>query len=174
MAALVFASGIVLAGCASQSLGTGSLPAAMRLGTTGTEFKASFPHTPTTTTYNDPGVKQAQYGVGVLSNTTYVSGGDGPPEVDVWVETLTNVIPRKRVNPFLRSYLPTSHGGRIVTWFGLPAAEEFVPGCDPSGKCVGTVGSLVVLDGTTLYFVFTHQSDQFVAQQEIRTFRLVR
>jgi hypothetical protein len=94
--------------------------------------------------------------------------------MDVWVEFLTNSVPRRQVNPFLRSYLATSRGGRIITWFGLPAAEALVPGCDPSGQCVGTVGNLVVLDGTTLYFVITHQYSQIAAQEEVRSFRIVR
>jgi hypothetical protein len=90
------------------------------------------------------------------------------------VESLTNVVPTRRVDPFLRSYLATSYGGRIIKWFGLPAAEVFVPGCDPSGRCVGTVGNLVVLQGTTLYFVFTHQNSETAAEDEVRTFRVVR
>ena len=107
------------------------------------------------------------------TNTTYASGGDGPPEVDVWVESLTNSVPPRRIDPFLRSYLPTTHGGRIIKWFGFPAATEFVPGCDPSGQCVGIIGSLVVLDGKTIYNIFTHQNNLAAAQDEIRTFRLV-
>jgi hypothetical protein len=170
---LALVSGLFLAGCTSNIVGTVLLPAAVRLGPSGKQFKASFPHTPVKTTYQDSGVKQPQYGVGVKTNTTYASGGDGLPEVVVWVETLTNAVPPRRISPFLRSDLPTSHGGRIIKWFGLPAAEEFVPGCDPSGRCVGTIGSLVVLNGTTMYNFFTHQDNQFAAQREIRTFRLV-
>jgi hypothetical protein len=169
---LALTSGVFLAGCTSQVAVTVSMPVPIRLGPVGSQFKASFPHTPTKMIFKDSGVKQAQYGVGVQTNTTYVSGGDGPPEVDVWVESLTNFVPSRRVNPFLRSYLSTSHGGRIIKWFGLPAAEEFVPGCDPSGRCVGSVGNLVVLDGTTVYFVFTHQDSRAAAQDEIRTFRV--
>jgi hypothetical protein len=78
------------------------------------------------------------------------------------------------MGPFLRSYLATTHGGRIIDWFGLPAAEVFVPGCNPSGQCVGTVGNLVVLDGTTLYFVFTQQNSLTEAKEEVRSFRVVR
>ena len=169
IALLALASGVLLAGCTAQPV---SMPLSIRLGPAGSQFRASFPHTPTKETFKDSGVKQAQYGVGVQTNTTYVSGGDGPPEMDVWVESLTNSVPSRRVDPFLRSYL-TNHGGRIIKWFGLPAAEEFVPGCDPSGQCVGTVGNLVVLDQTTVYFVFTHQNSRATAQDEIRTFRVV-
>ena len=167
------ASGVLLAGCTPHVAVTVSLPVATRLGPTGSQFKASYPHAPTKETFIDSGVKQAQYGVGVQTTTTYVSGGNGPPEMDVWVELLTNVVPPRRVNAFLRSYLSTPHGGRVITWFGRPAAEEFVPGCDPSGQCVGTIGNLVVLDGTTIYFVLTHQNSQAAAQSEIRTFRII-
>jgi hypothetical protein len=169
---LTLASGALLAGCTSQVAVNVSMPVPIRLGPAGSQFKASFPHTPTKMTFKDSGVKQAQYGVGIQTTTNYVSGGDGPPEVDVWVESLTNSVPSRQVNPFLRSYLSTSHGGRIIKWYGLPAAEEFVPGCDPSGQCVGTVGNLVVLDATNVYFVFTHQNSRAAAQDEIRTFRV--
>jgi hypothetical protein len=173
-AALGLTSGILLAGCSSHIMGSLSLHAPLRLGTSGHEFRASFPRPPTTRTYVDSGEEQAQYGVGVRTSTTYVSVGQSPFYVNVSVVLLTNVVPPRRVNPFLRSQLPTSHGGRIIKWFGQPAAQEFVPGCDPSGTCVGTIGSLVVLDGTTMYEIFTHQDNRPEAEQEIRTFRLVK
>ena len=97
---LALTSGVFLAGCTSQVAVTVSMPVPIRLGPVGSQFKASFPHTPTKMIFKDSGVKQAQYGVGVQTNTTYVSGGDGPPEVDVWVESLTNFVPSRRVNPF--------------------------------------------------------------------------
>jgi hypothetical protein len=119
------------------------------------------------------GTRQPQYGVGVLSAKVFTSGGSGPPTVDVSVEYLTNIVPSHRERPFLRSYLPTTHGGRIIRWHGHLAATAFVPGCDPSGNCVGTIGSLVVLDGTTLFNIFTHQMDLASAEAEIKSFRLV-
>ena len=168
LAALV--AGVILAGCFSSN---DAMSTATRRGPLGGQFKISFPHTPKRVTFIDVGVKQSQYGVGVESNTTYASGGNGPPEVNVWVQSLTNVVPPRRVNPFLRSYLE-NHGGRIIRWSGLPAAEEFVPGCDQSGQCIGTVGNLVVLKGTTLYFVFTHQYSKSVAREVIRSFKVIR
>ena len=174
MAVLVLFSVIALAACSSPDTPTAPLPRSVLLGPSGGQFMASFPHTPTVHTFTLSGAKQPQYGVGVLSNTTYVSGGDGPPEMDVWVESLSNPVPPRRVNPFMRSYLATSHGGRIIKWFGLPAAEIFVPGCDPSGQCVGTVGNLVVLDGTTLFFVFTHQDSRSAALEEVNSFRVIK
>lgn len=171
--ALVLLSGIALSSCAN-SLVMVTMPPTTAHGTPAHRFAASFPHVPVTTVFNDSGTKQPQYGVGVNTSTTYVSGGSGPPTVDVTVESLSNSVPDRRQQPFLRSYLPTSHGGRIVKWHGLMAATEFVPGCDPSGQCVGIIGSLVVLDGTTLYNIFTHQSNLFSAKAEINTFRLLQ
>ena len=171
---LVLVSGTLLAGCSSQVAPTISLPVSTQLGPVGKQFKASFPSKPRTKNYILSGVKQPQYGVGVQSNTTYVSGGSDSSEMDVWIVTLTNFVPPRRIDPFLRSYLSSSHGGRIIKWFGLPASEEFVPGCDPSGQCSGTVGNLVVLDGTTLYFVFAHENSMPAALEEVRSFRVVR
>jgi hypothetical protein len=171
--ALALVAGVLLAGCVSQATQTVSLPVSIRLGPAGRQFKASFPHTPTMSTYKLSGAMQPQYGVGVQTNTTYVSGGNGPSAIIVWIVSLTNSVPPRRVDPFMRSYL-ANHGGRIVKWFGLPAAEEFAPGCNPSGQCVGTVGNLVVLDGTTLYFVFAHENSMTAAQEEVRSFRVVR
>jgi hypothetical protein len=91
----------------------------------------------------------------------------------VRVELLTNTVPTRQVNALLRSYLATSNRGQIIKWFGLPAAKEFVPGCDPTGHCVGTIGDLIVLDGTKLFWVSTQQRNQTAAQQEIRSFRLL-
>jgi len=49
---------------------------------------------------------------------------------------------------------------------------EIVPGCDPSGQCVGDVGALVVLDGVTLFSVWTAQSSVEMAKAELDTFVL--
>jgi hypothetical protein len=162
-----------MGGCGSRATPKVSLPKPTQLGPTGGQFKASFPYAPTKTTTADSGVKQRQYGVGIKTVTTYASG-IGVPQMNVSVDLLTNTVPLRRVDPFLRSFLATSHGGRIIKWFGLPAAEEFVPGCDPSGQCVGIIGNLVVLDGVTLYFVFTSQNSQTASQEEVRSFRVVR
>ncbi len=169
----VLVSGALLAGCASQIGPTISLAVSTQQGPAGKQFKASFPHQPRAHYYLNSGVKERQYGVGVQSSTIYSSGTNGPTEMDVWIVSLTNSVPARRVDPFMRSYL-SNRGGRIIKWFGLPAAEEFTPGCDPSGQCTGTVGNLVVLDGTTLYFVFTHEYTRTAALEEVRSFRLVK
>lgn len=166
------AAGAVLAACGSQSPSTGSLRRPIEVGRVGNEIKLSFPHPPKKSIFTDPGTKQPQYGAGIRNVTIYASG-IGPNEVSISIDQLTNMVPIRRVDPFLRSFLASSHGGRIIKWFGLPAAEEFVPGCNPSGQCVGYVGNLVVLRGTTLFFVFTTEGSRTLARDELRTFRIV-
>jgi hypothetical protein len=170
--ALISLSGIALSSCAN-SLVIVTMPRATEHGAPAHRFAASFPHVPVSRVYDDSGAKQPQYGVGVKTVKVYTSGGGGPPTLDVSVESLTNRVPSRRERPFLRSFLPTTHGGRIIKWDGLTAATEYVPGCDPSGRCVGEVGSLVVLDGTTVYDVLTQQGNLFSAKAEISTFRLI-
>jgi hypothetical protein len=167
---LVTLSGLALSSCANSLV---TITRATIHGSPAHRFTASFPHAPVTTVYNDCCSKRPQYGVGVKTRKTYTSGGSGPPTVDIFVDSLTNRVPVRREQPFLRSYLPTSHGGRIIKWDGFMAATEFVAGCDPSGQCVGIVGSLVVLDGTTIYDIFTHQNNLISAKAEINTFRIV-
>jgi hypothetical protein len=168
LVALIF---IVTLGARESS--SAPIPKASTHGSIGSRFEASFPYPPSEQTFRNNGKIIAQYGVGILSTKVFIGRGKGTPSVDVSVSSLTNIVPSKRERPFLRSYLPTNHGGRIVHWHGLLAATEFVPGCDPSGQCVGAIGELVVLDGTTLYYVFTHQMDLGTAEAEIKSFRLI-
>ena len=55
---LALTSGVFLAGCTSQVAVTVSMPVPIRLGPVGSQFKASFPHTPTKMIFKDSGVKQ--------------------------------------------------------------------------------------------------------------------
>jgi len=93
--------------------------------------------------------------------------------VNVWVDLLTNPVPLKRIGRFLDSYLPAGTAGHLLRRFGLPAATEIEPGCVPSGQGSGTIASLVVLDGTTVYDVFTVQGSSLTAEAIIASFRLV-
>lgn len=111
---------------------------------------------------------QRQYGTGVTSRSIYRT-----KQTLVSVDILSTSVPAKRVGPYLRSFLPTTHGGRVFRWHNLPAATEFTPGCDPSGQCNGIVGSLVVLDGKSIYDLFTSQSDAVKAHSVINSFRLL-
>lgn len=170
---LVLAAGAFLAGCASHVASTVVLPAVTRHGPPGSQFKASFPFPPIKSVTNGSGSTYRDFGVGFSTHTQYDSGV-APNEMDVSVTVLTKFVRPRRIDPFLRSFLATPHGVRLFQWFGLPAAEEFVPGCLPTGKCIGFVGNLVVLDGTSLYYVFTSQKSQNAALDEVHSFRLVR
>ena len=108
-----------------------------------------------------------RYGT-VLTGRVIWSGGNA----DVWVDQLAGPVPPARVEGFLRSYLPTTHGGRIVTRSGFPAALESVPCFTPSGSCPGNIAVLAVLAGTTVYEVHTGL-DASTDQAVISSFRVV-
>lgn len=133
-----------------------TLDRAQLYGAEGVQFHLAFPGIPRSrvVTYAQPQY-QAQYGTAVEKAWIWTSHTH---HVHVAVDVLAEVPPPKRLNPFLRSYLPTTHGGRIVQRFGLPAATETVPCATPSGSCGGTVSALVVLDTRTLYFVLVGAS----------------
>jgi hypothetical protein len=111
---------------------------------------------------------QPQYGTGADKRWAWSGGG-----VNVFIDALTNPVPPRRVNPFLRSYLPATHGGRIITRLGLRAATETVPCSTPAGSCAGTIESLVILDDTTVYDVFVGNSDPSVTSAVVDSFRLI-
>lgn len=137
--------------------GSLDLPPSVRLGPPGHRFSLSFPagRHERTITYRQP-VRLEQYGTAIVKRMIWQGATSAAVDVSVWLDQLGNVPPAHRRDPFLRSYLPTTHGGRIVRVFGLPAAVEAVP-CEPTtGRtCAGTLSELVVLDGTTLYSVLT-------------------
>jgi hypothetical protein len=171
----LFLAGLVLSSCGVEVTSSSvSLAPESVHGAVGGRFKISFPTRVFEKTYHGTGKRQPQYGVGVLASLDYTSGTGNPPTVNVSVETLTNVVPPRRARAFLRSYLPTTHGGRIITWQGHQAAIAVVPGCNPSGQCVGDVGTLVVLNGLRLFSIWTSEASVGTANSELQTFRLVR
>jgi len=142
------------------------VPSIGHYGSPGYRFVIAFAKPPTervvpTTPFSDP-----QYGTSVAHRTIW-SGGNA----DVWVDQLTTSVPPDRVEGFLRSYLPTSKGGRIVTRFGFPSAIESIPCFTPAGSCPGNIAALVVLAGTTVYEVHAF-SDASTDQAIISSFRL--
>lgn len=141
-------------------------------GVLGGRFKASFPSRVRVTRHVDTGVRQPQYGVGARSDVEYSSGTGAPPTVNVSVVTLTNTLPTRRARAFLRSYLASAHGGRIIERQGHLAAIEVVPGCNPSGQCVGEVGTMAVLDGVRLFTVWTAQPNVEATRAELDSFAL--
>jgi len=147
------ASGVVAAifiGLTCATCG-GGLPPPGHYGSPGYRFAISFAKAPTeqVVAITTP-LPDAQYGTAIAHRSIW-SGGNA----DVWVDQLTTPVPANRVDGFLRSHLPTSHGGRIVTRSGFPAAIESVPCFTPAGSCPGNVAVLAVLDDTTLYMVHT-------------------
>ena len=164
--ALLISGGIVTGGLSSSAQGAATTS---QYGPAGHHFYADFPLAPSAQTVHFGASQfQRQYGTGIVTRVIYKA-----KLTDVFVNILSTSVPAKRVDPYLRSFLPTTHGGRIIKWHNLPAATEFVPGCDPSGQCNGIIGSLVVLEGKTIYDFFTTQSDAAKAHSVINSFRLL-
>lgn len=161
LASLVIVAGLVLTVLpAVLPSGALVLPPLERYGPPGPQFSLSFPGTVHEKTYvhSEP-VHLAQYGTTLGPRFVWDDGFAKPVQVSVFVDELTNAPPPSRRNPFLRSYLQTTHGGRIGRAFGLPAAVE-TTACTPgtgaqgTGTCKGTtISNLVVLDDLTLYDV---------------------
>ena len=158
-------------------LGTQTCPVQASTGMThygpaGHHFFVTFPTAPTVQTVHFGASQfQRQYGTGIMTRVIIKAG-----KTWVFVNQLSRRVPANRVVPFLRSFLPVNHAGWVYeggVWNGLPAANEFVPGCDPSGHCQGAIGSLVVLDGRTLFDIFTTQSNAKKTHAVIGSFRLL-
>lgn len=164
--ALLLSGGILTGGLSSSTQASATTS---QYGPASHHFFVDFPLAPSVqTVHNGASQFQRQYGTGITTLVLYKA-----KLTDVSVNILSMSVPAKRVGPFLRNFLPTTHGGRVITWHNLPAATEFVPGCDPSSQCNGIIGSLVVLDGRTIYDLFTTQSDAAKAHSVINSFRLL-
>jgi hypothetical protein len=159
---------------ASCGIGEISIPPPSVHGPADERFRASFPRGVHEQAFPGSEKRIPQYGVGVLFDRTYISGRSTSNEVNVSVETLTNLVPKARLRPFLRSYLPSTHGGRIVRWDGHIAAIGFLaPGCYPGGEgCFGEEATLVVIDGTTLFNVSTEQANLASAVGSLSSFHI--
>jgi hypothetical protein len=116
----------------------------------------------TSTTTSIPGLPPP------LASTKRWSGGD----VDVAVSTEKNAIPPHRIESVLRAYLPIATGGRMLLMDGMPAIREVVDCSTPSGPCPGNVGGLEVLDGSTLFDVFTGQLDDDATTKALSSFHV--
>jgi hypothetical protein len=166
VAACVLAlAAVVLAGCSGQA----SLQPPTTHGPPGFRFSVSFSQAPTVRTRQQPDAEgQALYGTSVSTQWTWTGG-----TTSVLVDALTNSVRPGRLPYLLRSYLPSGPSGRSFTKVGSPAMIGVVPGCDPSGKCSGFVGGLVILDGQTIYDLTTSQSTQSAVYAVLRTFRVI-
>jgi hypothetical protein len=165
------AAAVALASCGIGEISMAPLSAH---GPADGRFRASFPPGVHERIFPGSGKRIPQYGVGVLFDRTYIGGSSTSNEVRVSVETLTNLVPKARLRPFLRSYLPSTHGGRIVRWDGHIAAIGFLaPGCYPGGEgCFGEEGTLVVIDGTTLFNASTEQTNLTSAVGSLSSFHI--
>jgi hypothetical protein len=164
--ALLLSGGVLTGGLSSPPLASSTTS---QFGPAHHHFLVDFPSAPSVQTVHFGASQfQRQYGTGITRRVIYKA-----KLTVVFVNILSTSVPAQRVSPYLRSFLPTPRGGRVIEWHNLPAATEFVPGCDPSGQCNGVIGSLVVLDGKTVYDLFTTQSDATKAHSVINSFRLL-
>jgi hypothetical protein len=161
--AILSLAGTLLSACSTEV----SIPTATTHGVAGHRFSISFLKRPKVLIVVHGTVALGQYGTSVDKRWAWSGGG-----VYVFVDDLARSVPSRLVNPLLRRFLPNTHGGKIVTRFGFPAVTESVPCSSPAGTCAGTIGSLVVLDGSTLYDVFVHNSNPSVTSAVIDSFRL--
>lgn len=159
--------GVLLLG-ALGATACGGLPPARTYGEAGYRFDISFSTSPTeqVVPLSTP-QGENQYGTAIARQVLWIGGN-----ADVWVFQLTNPVPPSQVDGFLRSYFPTSHGGRMVYRSGLPAGTESVPCSTAAGPCPGNLAVLDILSGTTLYEVYT-RLDASTDQAIISSFRLV-
>jgi hypothetical protein len=163
----LLALGVLLAGCSTPS--AASIPAPTVQGPTGHRFALSFLKAPKE--YEGQGgiVVPMKGGERVQSSWHWAS-----PKENSFVYELTSAVPPDRVDSFLRGFLPTSPGGRMVTWNGLPAATESVPCSTPAGSCAGFVSALVVLDHRTIYDILVSAPSKSETQAVFNSFRLVK
>jgi hypothetical protein len=96
-------------------------------------------------------------------------GGGG---VIVRVVILEKPVDATKIGSFLRGYLSSSQGGRLITRFGLHAATGIWPCFSPAPGCTGFDGDLDVLDGLTVYDVHTSGLDRPTTQAALDSFRI--
>ena len=113
--------------------------------------------------FNEPPVHRA------IAEATQVWGGGG---VSARVVILRKPVDSTEFGPYLRGYLSSSHGARLITRFGLPAATGIWPCFSPTPGCTGFDGDLDVLDGLTVYDVHTSGLDRPTTQVALDSFRI--
>jgi hypothetical protein len=141
---LILGAGLILGGCTSGL--SGAIPSAKSFGPPSHRFAASFPSAPRESIVTSGFNGWPQYGATIRTVWSWTGGS-----VDVFVYQLGHVPTDRRMNPFLRSFLPTTHGGRIISRFGYRGAIETVPCSTPAGSCPGTIGTLVLLVRSSVY-----------------------
>jgi hypothetical protein len=169
---------VFVGACSTDSGQSGSvLLTPQTYGTGLSAFTISFTHTPTTAIPHP--------GVTVTTPPTTVTTTSNPSRprqlasrenwfggnVNVAVITDEAVRPL-RIENELRSYLPFATGGRMLLIDGMPAIREVVDCSTPSGQCPGKTAGLEVLDGSTLFDVFTSGLDEGATDQTLSSFHV--
>jgi hypothetical protein len=177
---------VVAGGCSTNS----GRPASVllppeRYGTGQGSFTISFTRTPTTSIRHLGG----RYGptattpptTATTTTTTSVPGLPPPlasrknwfgGDVNVAVSTEHSAIPPHGIESVLRSYLPIATEGRTLLIDGMPAIREVVDCSTPSGPCPGMTAGLEVLDGSTLFDVFTSELDADATNRVLSSFHV--
>jgi len=164
--ALLLAFGVLLAGCSSPSNMSILVPTVQ--GPPGHQFALSFFKAPRGFIAQDKFLAPTKDGPGVGTFSRWSSDN-----VDAFVYELSDAVPRTRINPVLRSFLPTSQGARLISWRGFPAATASVPCSTQPDSCSGVVNVLVVLKDNTIYEVMVNVPTNLETVAVFNTFRFI-
>lgn len=137
-ATLLLTFGVFLAGCSSPS--TVSILAPTIQGPPGHQFALSLLKAPSGEKTQGELLAPTKHGAGIQ-----LSWHSASRYVYAYVYELTNTGPGARIDPLLRSFLPSSHNARMVTWQSYPATTESSPCSTQGDSCSGIVSALVVL-----------------------------
>lgn len=162
---------MLLAACSSPSSASISAPTVQ--GPPGHRFALSFletssPKAPSGQRGESGILVPTKHGARVQSSSYWTSR-----RVHAFVYDLTNEVPGTRINSFLRGFVLTSHGGRIIKGLGLPAATESVPCSTPAGSWSGVVSALVTIGGGTIYDILVFAPTNSVSQAVFNSFRRI-
>jgi hypothetical protein len=171
--ALLSACGVSSSGSSGTALG--ALPAPRTYGAGEQKFAIAFPSTPSATSTTPTSTSTTMVGPPTLAASVGTTRGEiwSGGGVIVRVISLARPLAPQRVDPYLRSYLPSTQGGRIVTFDGLPAAMGVYRCFTPAGSCPGDVAGLEVLSGHTLFDIFSNGYDRSSTERILTTFRVV-
>ena len=101
--ALLLSGGLLTGGLSPSAQASA---ATSKYGPAGHHFHVDFPRAPSVQTVHFGASQfQRQYGSGITTRVIYKAG-----LTDVFVNILSTSVPPNRVGPYLRSFLPTTHG----------------------------------------------------------------
>jgi hypothetical protein len=165
--AVLLAFGLLLAGCSSTS--NASIPAPTIQGPSGHQFSLSYFNEQSSKSWFNENLAPTKIGPEVEMFSRYARGN-----VDAFVYELSETVPRSRVTPVIRNFLPTSQGARMISWRGFPAATDSVPCSHQAASCSGVVNVLVVLKGSTIYEVMVNAPTNALSQAVFNSFRFIK